>query len=107
MSKTDIDGIIKARSGKYGPFLDNAVFAQVVKDHLRNTNWNNLDDDMKEALDLIALKISRILTGNEPDYLDNWDDISGYAKLVADRIRADKEPANEKNANPPGDQGTL
>lgn len=109
MSKTDIDGIIRARSGKYGPFLDNAVVSQRIKDiYKRTLLWDQIPDDMREALDLIALKISRILTGNDPYYLDNWDDLAGYAKLVADRIRADMEKADGKeDANPAGDRGPL
>lgn len=51
--------------------------------------WDTLPVDVREGLDLIALKISRIVTG-EPEYLDNWDDIGGYAKIVADRIRQSK-----------------
>jgi hypothetical protein len=35
---------------------------------------------------MIATKMSRIVNGN-PDKIDNWDDIAGYAKLVADKLR--------------------
>jgi hypothetical protein len=38
-----------------------------------------------EALDMIAVKISRILTG-DPNYSDNWHDIQGFAKLVENRL---------------------
>jgi hypothetical protein len=34
---------------------------------------------------MIFHKIARILNGN-PDYVDNWIDIAGYAKLVADDL---------------------
>jgi hypothetical protein len=37
---------------------------------------------------MIAHKIGRIING-DPDYIDSWDDIAGYAKLVADRLRSD------------------
>lgn len=36
---------------------------------------------------MIQHKIARILNG-DPDYVDNWVDIAGYAKLVADRLQA-------------------
>jgi hypothetical protein len=43
-------------------------------------------DEQWEALEMIASKMSRIVNGN-PDKIDNWDDIAGYAKLVADQLR--------------------
>ena len=48
--------------------------------------WLNLADDQREALEMIAHKIGRILNG-DPDYDDSWVDIAGYAQLVADRLR--------------------
>ena len=44
------------------------------------TNWISLSDEQAESLEMIALKIARILSGN-PDYSDHWDDVIGYAKL--------------------------
>ena len=38
-----------------------------------------------QALDLIATKLARIITG-DPDYSDNWHDIAGYATLVEQEI---------------------
>ena len=48
-------------------------------------NWEKLSSDKKEALEMLATKISRVLTGN-PDYHDNWHDIEGYTKLIADDL---------------------
>ena len=42
-------------------------------------------------LKFIGIEMSRIVTG-DPEYLDNWDDIGGYARIVADRIRAKTTP---------------
>jgi hypothetical protein len=50
-------------------------------------NWESLDADMKEALEMNAHKISRILCG-DPNYDDSWVDIAGYATRVADRLRS-------------------
>ena len=38
-----------------------------------------------EAMDMIIHKIGRIINGN-PDVVDHWLDIAGYAQLVADRL---------------------
>ena len=45
----------------------------------------DLSPDQREALEMIAHKIARILNG-DPDYADSWHDIAGYAQLVADRL---------------------
>lgn len=34
---------------------------------------------------MIATKMARIVNG-DPDYLDNWHDIQGYAKLVQQEL---------------------
>ena len=41
--------------------------------------------DQREAIDMIIHKLGRIINGN-PDKVDHWTDIAGYAKLVADRL---------------------
>ena len=43
-------------------------------------------DDQWEALEMIVHKIGRIVNGN-PDKVDHWVDIAGYAKLIADRLQ--------------------
>jgi hypothetical protein len=44
-------------------------------------NWENLTDDKKESLEMIAHKIGRILNG-DPEYKDSWHDIIGYTTLI-------------------------
>lgn len=96
--QTVVEQITAKRGSVYGPFLHNSIVAQNIKAAMRNIpdpnneglKWEALPVDVREALDLIALKVSRIVTG-DPEYLDNFDDIGGYAKIVADRIRAKQE----------------
>lgn len=38
-----------------------------------------------EALDIITQKIGRIING-DANYADSWQDIAGYAQLVANRL---------------------
>ena len=40
----------------------------------------------QEALDMIALKLSRILSG-QANFKDHWDDIAGYAKLASEACK--------------------
>ena len=84
-----IEKILDAREEQYGSFLQSAHLAVTLKGTMHNAIARadlHLFPDQLLALDMIAVKISRILTGN-PSHLDSWLDIAGYAKLVADRLQ--------------------
>jgi len=77
--------LLAERGKTHGDYSVHAEITQRLKDIMFDQdNWVNLYCTEKEALHMIAHKIGRILTGN-PHYKDHWDDIAGYAKLVADR----------------------
>lgn len=81
-----VDNTLAERGKRYGSFEDHARIAMDVKGVLRSTKgWQRLQPDQAQALEVIADKIARILNG-DPDYVDNWHDIQGYAKLVEDRL---------------------
>ena len=84
---TNIENILEERGNRYGSLMDNARLAQLLKSDMRAARlaYVGLASDQKEALDMIASKISRILTG-DTNYADSWVDIAGYATLVADRL---------------------
>jgi hypothetical protein len=82
-----IEATLAERGKDYGEFIDNAKVSQVLKEVAKSgRRYNACAFDQKEALDMICAKISRLVTGN-PDHLDSWVDISGYATLVANRLR--------------------
>lgn len=81
-----IEDTLRERGGNYGTFASHARISQnIIRAFKDSPNWESLDDDMREALHIIANKIGRILNG-KPDFHDSWHDIVGYAKLVADRL---------------------
>lgn len=81
-----VEAILEERGRRYGPFTDVASTSQTIKEMMKQEEgWAILAPDQKEALEVIAQKIARILNG-DPDYADSWVDIAGYAKLVADRL---------------------
>lgn len=85
---SSIETTLAERGGRYGDFIDNAAIAQQLKDVMHSSpHWEHLMSDQKEALDVAASKISRILTGDVM-YRDNWHDLVGYFKLVDDRMQA-------------------
>lgn len=81
--------VLDARAEQYGSFMQSADTVVRIKSIMHNAvarNEVHLYPDQLQALDMIATKISRIVHGN-PNHLDSWIDIAGYATLVADRIQ--------------------
>jgi hypothetical protein len=81
------DSILDARAKTYGPFRDVSELTLTLVDAMNaRREKDSLADDQSVALYMIQHKIARIITG-DADHIDSWDDIAGYAKLVADRLR--------------------
>lgn len=86
MLGTDVDAVLKERGSRYGKFTEHARITQNIKRAMADSpNWATLPDDTKETLEMLAHKVGRVLNG-DPEYADNFIDIAGYAKLVADRM---------------------
>jgi hypothetical protein len=88
MYEDEVDETLDARALDYGKFIEGAEVMQMLK-RVVQVALNNRDKvlahDQAEAMDMIIHKIGRIVNGN-PDVVDHWLDIAGYAKLVADRL---------------------
>lgn len=85
----DINNILEERGSRYGDFKSHSTITQNIKRAMScSINWNNLNDSQKEALEMVAHKIGRILNG-DPYYLDSWQDIVGYIQLVINELEAD------------------
>jgi hypothetical protein len=68
----------------HGNFKDTASTSQNIKSvMMTGNNWERLSDSQREALEMIAVKIGRILSGDH-NFRDHWDDIEGYAELGGD-----------------------
>lgn len=73
--------ILAEREKTHGVFEHQGFFAHELKTTFRHASgYPRLRNDQKEALDMIATKISRLLHG-DPKEKDTWKDIAGYAKL--------------------------
>lgn len=82
----DIGETLAERGSRYGDFTEHARITQAIKAAMVDSpNWASLSPMMREALEMNAHKIGRILNG-DPNYHDSWHDIIGYTKLVADRL---------------------
>ena len=89
----NIDEILAERGKTHGDFKDHAKTAQKLKFTLReqNKDWQvDFSHTQQEALEMICHKIARIVAGN-PNFVDHWRDIAGYATLVANELEEQDE----------------
>jgi uncharacterized ferritin-like protein (DUF455 family) len=83
-----LDETLTERGKRYGTFTGHAEISQQLKGVMRQyeaARGCDLDPDQREALEMIAHKIARVING-DPNYADSWHDIAGYAQLIADRL---------------------
>ena len=83
----NVHSLLQEREKTHGDFRRVAGVAGDLKSiiHGAGTNWGKLRRDKQEALDMIASKMGRILSG-DPECKDHWRDISGYAELIAESL---------------------
>lgn len=82
--------LLNERQKTHGSYAANCHISRQIKYIVREyyTHHNALNDIHAEALDMIAVKIGRILSGNA-NHKDHWDDIAGYATLAAKECEDD------------------
>jgi len=82
----DINDTLKQRDRHYGDFSEGAKVMQGIKCAMRSgRNWLVIEHEKREALEMIAHKIGRILNG-DPNHKDSWHDIGGYARLIENTL---------------------
>lgn len=87
--EVELDTVLDKREEQYGSYMQSSDTAIKIKGAMHNAIARNdlhLFPDQLMSLDMIAVKISRIVNGN-PAHRDSWLDIAGYAMLVADRLQ--------------------
>ena len=88
-----LEGTLAERGARYGDFTEHAkitdaLLGVLMGDSLAGrfaTSWGLMKPFQRQALRTICVKLARIANG-DPDYIDDWRDIQGYAKLVEDRL---------------------
>ena len=89
-----INQTLEQRGSRYGKFKDVASTTYALQEILRlASNYERMADDQVIALDMICNKMARIVNG-DPNYIENWHDIAGYATLVEQELSvttSDKE----------------
>jgi hypothetical protein len=76
------DALLSTRQTTHGDFRDNARNGQLLREFFRSSpQWHTMPEIHREALDMMACKLSRILSG-QSSHDDHWKDIAGYATLA-------------------------
>ena len=74
--------LLNTRGATHGSFADNARNGQQLRAFFRRSpHWDTMPEVQREALDMIACKLSRILSG-QSTFEDHWADLAGYATLA-------------------------
>ena len=82
----EVKEILAERENSYGDYKTNALLSQALKYVMRDSkNWKNLTSDKCESLEMLCVKLARILNG-DPNHLDSWQDCVGYLQLVIDNL---------------------
>lgn len=79
-----VSDILDDRHNTYGAFIDVAAVSVALRAVIRERR-PDLMPDQEEALHMICNKIARIVNG-DPNHIDSWRDIAGYATLVSERL---------------------
>lgn len=82
-----VAGTLSTRERTHGDFSRRARCEQSLIEIMESADmWASCEPHHRSALRMIAVKLSRILCG-DPDHLDSWHDIAGYAQLVEERLK--------------------
>lgn len=83
MADREVSALLEERGQTHGAFADNAFYGQTLRLLFRQSKgWTHANDVQREALDMLACKLSRILSG-QPEFVDHWNDGAGYFTLGA------------------------
>lgn len=78
----EVAALTATRQTTHGDFRTNARISQKLKAVVRSYDgWEHLDDVEKESVDMICLKLSRIISGKSLER-QHWEDVEGYARLA-------------------------
>ena len=79
--------LLSTRQTTHGSFSQNARQGQALRELFRSSpHWSTIPEVQREALDMIACKLSRILSG-QSTFDDHWKDVIGYSTLALEECK--------------------
>ena len=86
---SEIEKLLEERGKEYKNFASIAAIAQEIKETISHRGWHNYPAHTREALDMIATKLARVVHNSY--HIDSWRDIAGYAMLVVKELEKNNE----------------
>lgn len=84
--QSGVQALLAMRGATHGDFTEHAAITQQIKAAIASgTGADRMNVVQLEAAEMIAHKLGRIAAG-DPDHIDHWADIAGYAQLVVERL---------------------
>lgn len=77
-----VEQTLKQRGNVHGDYnVQSTTHDQLLHVMMKQPSFLNLKPQHRQALNIIAMKMSRILSG-DAEHTDHWHDIAGYATLA-------------------------
>ena len=96
--ESEIKKLLDTRAMTHGNWDDVSELSQEIKTIFSGQlEWMTMDPQYREALEMIAVKIARIIKG-DPGVTDHWADIAGYATLVSGEYVNEPKTGDENDA---------
>ncbi len=82
--------LLKERGSVHGDYKEMCTIIQGIKNVMKfnQKRWDSLEAYQKETVEMFAVKIGRILAGDQ-NYDDHWIDIAGYATKCEENLPKD------------------
>jgi hypothetical protein len=93
-----LGGLLRERRSTHGDWIAQSATAEILFQTIM-VREPELSASQKQAIHMICTKLSRIACG-DPDEVDHWRDIAGYAALAADAIPVDATTAGPVGLEP-------
>lgn len=88
--ETDLIRMLAERGSRYGDYASMAEVIQSIKQLFRaQLVWGTLSAAQQETFEMFAVKMGRLLNG-DPDDIDSWKDIAGYATVMMQTLEKQK-----------------
>jgi len=85
--------VVPDRDHQHGGMEAVGYVAQGIKRAMRlSRNWDRLSPGRQEALDMVAHKIARVLSGADPHDPQHWEDLAGYPIAAMRQQEASHDP---------------
>lgn len=96
--------LLEERGTTHGDYESQSCLTEGMKAMMhRHENWTHVPLPVRHALDMILLKIGRAVAG-DPDYLDHYDDIIGYAEQARRYVKKRTFSADNISKGSNGDE---